>query len=193
MTWEKLTMEENENTSDKLRVSLSLSTDTGHFLRRECPLCGQTFKTQSNEAAIAWLIAPQIRQMGLEIGEKDNLENDDENILYCPYCDSQIEANNTLTEETVKYIQRYIMREIVLPMTNKALARCDDLSGGTGGFLSINFQYSRGILPPRPIHGPDPSDMVEVSFLCCGKKAKISEKWTKLTYCIYCGARVQLV
>lgn len=185
-------MEENK-TSDKLRFSLSLSTDTGHYLRRACPICGRAFKTQSDEADIAWLIAPQIRKMGLEIGAQFNPGNESKNFLYCPYCENQVEANETLTDETVRYIQRYIMREYVLPMTNKAFAGFDDLNKGCDGFFSISFEYSHGILPPRPIHGPEPSDMIEVSFLCCGKKAKISDKWVTLTTCIYCGTKVQLV
>lgn len=183
--------DENE-TQNNVHFSLSLSMDKDRFLRRTCPSCGQDFKTETNEADLAWMLAPQIRRMGLEIGADDTRSNRHEDNLYCPYCGHKPEVSDTFTEETIRYIHRHIMREIILPMTNKAFSGIDDASKNAGGFISISFEYSRGTLPPRPIHGPEPSDMIEVDFLCCGKKAKVLERWVSLRSCIFCGKRVEL-
>lgn len=187
-----LDMDEN-GTQNNVHISLSLSMDKDHFLRRTCPSCGQDFKTETDEADIAWIIAPQIRRMGLEIGGAETQNDRHEDKLYCPYCEHQTKASNTLTKETVNYIHRHIMREIVLPMTNKAFSGFNDINRNTGGLISINFEYSRGTLPSRPIHGPEPSDMIEVDFLCCGQKAKVIEGWVSLSTCIFCGTKVTLV
>lgn len=184
-------MDEN-GTQNDVSISLSLSMDKDHFLRRTCPSCGQDFKTVTDEADIVWLMAPQIRRMGLEIGGAETNGNEHEDRLYCPYCGYSTELSKTLTEETTNYIHRHIMREIVLPMTNKAFSGFDDISRNTGGLISISFEHSRGTLPPRPIHGPEPSDMIEVEFLCCGQKAKVIEGWANLNVCIFCGTKVTL-
>ncbi|MDY6854522.1 MAG: hypothetical protein SWO11_07410 [Thermodesulfobacteriota bacterium] len=184
-------MDEN-GSSNNVLISLSLSMDKDRFLRRTCPSCGQDFKTETEEADIVWLLAPQIRRMGLEIGGVEEKNSGHDNYLYCPYCEQRSEATNTLTEETVNYTHRHLMREIVLPMTNKAFSGFNDLGKSTGGLFSINFEYSRGTLPPRPIHGPEPCDMIEVDFLCCGRKAKVIESWVSLKICIFCGKRIEL-
>ncbi len=184
-------MEEDQG-HDILKFSLSISTDRDHFLRRQCPSCGRDFKTQADEADMAWLIAPQISRLCLEIGEKDELKQDDQNFLYCPYCEDRIETNDTLTEEALRYIERQIMREYVLPMAHKAFSGSEDNGRSSGDFLSISIRYEKGILPPRPIHGPEPADMIEVEFLCCGKKAKVSERWLSIGKCIFCGTGIEL-
>jgi len=184
--------QDEDETQNNVHLSLSLSMDKDRFLRRTCPSCGQDFKTETNEADIKWMLAPQIRRMGLEIGGDETQNNRHEDNLHCPYCEHQTEASNTFTEETINYIHRHIMREIILPMTNKAFSGFNDLNKNTGGFISISFEYSKGNLPPRPIHGPEPCDMIEVDFLCCGRKAKVLESWISLSTCIFCGKRVEL-
>jgi uncharacterized Zn-finger protein len=183
---------DENGTQNNVHIGLSLSMDKDSFLRRTCPSCGQDFKTETEVADIAWMLAPQIRRMGLEIGEDETQNNSHDDNLYCPYCGHQTEASNTFTEETVNYIHRHIMREIVLPMTNKAFSGFNGINKNTGGLISINFEYSRGTLPPRPIHGPEPCDMIEVDFLCCGRKAKVKEGWVSLSTCVFCGKRVEL-
>jgi hypothetical protein len=130
--------------------------------------------------------------MGLEIGGDGTQIDEHEDSIYCPYCEHKSELSNTITEETVTYIHRHLMREIVIPMTNKAFSGLNDFGRNTGGLISINLEYSRGTLPPRPIHGPEPCDMIEVDFLCCGQKAKVIESWISLESCIFCGKRVEL-
>lgn len=101
------------------------------------------------------------------------------------------------TEETVAYLKRVVCRELVAPQVNKLLSDLDKSygSGGdTGGLFSVSveFEHSRSMLPTRPIHGPEPADYKIVTFLCCGKKIKVSEGWTDIHMCSFCGAEVVL-
>ena len=102
-----------------------------------------------------------------------------------------------LTEETMTYLKRIVYREYVLPQLNRMFAGLADSFGGSkrsGGLfsVSIEFNHSRAILPVRPIHGPEPSDMKIVTFLCCKKKIKLSEHWSDVPSCSFCGTRVLL-
>jgi hypothetical protein len=101
------------------------------------------------------------------------------------------------TEETVTYLKRVLNRELVIPLLNKFAAGLEKSIGGgmhSGGLFSVSveFKHSAPVLPVRPIHGPEPADQEIVTFLCCGKKVKISEGWTGLRTCPFCGAEVAL-
>ena len=84
------------------------------------------------------------------------------------------------------------MREVVLPMMRNAFSGLDD-TGSSGGFISVRFEYSRSMDPPRPFHGPEPPDMKIIKFLCCGKKAKVADNWYLIEGCIFCGTPVILI
>jgi hypothetical protein len=184
------TTEEN----DKAAFNLNVSIDRDKYFRRTCPECGRDFKTEINEADIAWAVSPQIQRMGLEIGgltgyEAETPRNTE---LWCPYCGGKSEASDMLTEELTSYLTHLMMREFVLPMTNKLFSGLEDLGKSSGGLISISVESSRSIHPPRPIHGPEPSDMKIVEFLCCKKKAKISDRWYWTELCVFCGCPVSL-
>jgi hypothetical protein len=189
-------MDENSSTDDKVQFSLSISVDRDHFMRRTCPSCGRDFKTKVDGGDLAWAMSSQIRRMGLDIGAKPAGETEDaaKTLLRCPYCEHQAEASDMLTEETVNYLQRFALREYLLPMVNNMFSGLEDSFGNSGGgFISVSFKHSRSILPPRPIHGPEPPDMKIVELLCCGEKIKIAEKWYDLQTCSFCGTPVALI
>lgn len=186
----------NENEEDgKSLFSLNVSIDRDKHFRRTCPECGRDFKTEINEADIAWAVAPQIRRMGLEIGglSEHDTEEPKESLIWCPYCRCKSEISKTLTEEMTNYLTRLMMREFVLPMTNKLFSGLEDIGKSSGGLISIRVEHSRATYPPRPIHGPESSDMKIIEFLCCRKKAKISDRWYGLDLCVYCGCPVAIV
>lgn len=186
-------MQDHES-DNKIQFNLSISTDRDKFLRRTCPACGRDFKTQVNEADLAWAVAPQFRRMGLEVGMADvqGAEESSEPHLHCPYCSYNTKASETLTDETMNYLKRFVMREYILPMTNNLFSGLDDIGSRSGGFLSIKIEHSRSIFPPRPVHGPEPPDMKIVEYLCCGKKAKVSDGWNLIDHCVFCGTSVNL-
>ena len=180
---------------NRVRFSLTLSTDRDKYFRRTCPKCGRDFKTEVDESDLAWAVAPQIRRIGSEIGApiSEEVERGTADLLHCPYCCQAIEASDTLTAETLNYLRRFMMREIVLPMTTKMLSGLDDIGKSSGGFISISIEHTRSIYPPRPIHGPEPPDMKIVEFLCCGRKAKVADNWLGTTQCVFCGTPVALI
>jgi hypothetical protein len=185
---------QDHNSEDKVQFSLSISTDRDKFFRRTCPSCGRDFKTEIDEADIAWAIAPQFRRMGIEIGsvaEKDEVTI--ETHLHCPYCQHDAEASEMLTQEIIAYLHRFVMREHVLPMMNNMFSELDDVGSRSGGFISVRFEHSRSIYPPRPIHGPEPPDMKIIEFMCCGKRAKVAENWNGVDKCVFCGTPITLV
>jgi hypothetical protein len=188
-------VEEPERDDNKVSFSVLLSTDRDHFLRRTCPSCGRDFKTEIDKADLASVIAPQIRRMGFDMGGGDTGESEesDEPLLYCPYCEYKVESSKTLTQETVDYLHRHLMREVVLPMVDKAFAPLASMGSSSGGLLSISFEYHRSFLPPRPIHGPEPPDMKIIDFKCCNKRAKVADGWNGVRVCVFCGVAVTLM
>lgn len=183
-----------EGGADKSLFSLSLSTDRDKFLRRTCPACGMDFKTDVDEADLAWEVAPQFKRMGVEIGEGRETDAAEEKShrLHCPYCGHGSDANETLTEETTSYLHRHILREVVLPMTRQIFSGLDGLGQRSGGLLSIRIEHSRSIYPPRPIHGPELPDMTIIEFICCGRKAKIADDWAGVDQCVFCNTPVAI-
>lgn len=147
---------------------------------------------------IQWILAAQCRRMGLEIGEQPNNDPAEPLRLHCPYCYFEAEARQMHTEETLEYLKRILYREYVLPQIQKTFSAFDDLAehpGRSGGFLSVSveFEFTRGVLPPRPLHGPEPGDMKVITFLCCGHRLKVSDRWNEIEICPFCDTAVRLV
>jgi hypothetical protein len=187
-------MLEEENSDQNLQFSLSISTDRDRFLRRTCSSCGRDFKTEIDEADLVWAVAPQFRRMGVEIGtDPDTQTRGGVEHLYCPYCNCHAEASAMLTKEMIDYLKHLVTREYVIPQFNKALSELDKSNKRSGGFISIDIHYSRSLLPPHPIYGPDLPDMKIIQFLCCRKSAKVADQWNSVEQCVYCGALVILV
>ena len=195
-------MSNEEHTNDLVQFRLTFSLDQDRFFRRTCPSCGRDFKTEVNEADLAASLQSTFQQMGLEIGAvSDESSEEKEKIteyLYCPYCEYQAKTSDTLTQTFASYLQRYITREHILPMMNKAFSDIADSFAGnrrrSKGLFSIEmkFEHNRDVLPPRPISGPEPPDMTIVELLCCNKRIKIQEGWYGLKLCPYCGTSVRI-
>jgi len=172
-------------------LELGVKTDQGRFLRRTCPSCGKDYKTEVDPADLQWAVAPYIRQLGVDFGEQPASTVHQPDLFYCPYCGHSSPAQDTLTEETSIYLGRLINREIIIPAFQKMLSGVDGAGSG-GGFISVSFSYERGMLPTRPIHGPEPPDMKVITFLCCKRSIKVSERWSRVETCTYCNGPVVL-
>jgi hypothetical protein len=135
--------------------------------------------------------------MGLDVGAQHGDQDSPERIR-CPYCAHEDTGSEMLSEETVEYLKRIVHREYVLPKVNRLFSGLADSFRGTshsGGLFSMSIQlkYSRSVLPARPIHGPEPADLKIVDFLCCGKRIKVSEGWTDVRVCSFCGTEIVLI
>ena len=172
----------------------SYSLDRKNFFRRACPKCGLEFKTKAEPGEIASILQPAFRQMGLEIGETPESDEDRDDVkscLICPYCGEQTETCDFLTQDFKRCLERFVYREVMLPQINSMFEGLADSIGhqkNGGGFLSIelSMEFNRSLNPPRPISGPEPPDMKIVKLLCCNKEIKILENWNCGIYCPYC-------
>ncbi len=181
-----------DKSDDKFNFRTSLQTDRDHFLRRTCPSCGRDYKTEINEQELAWALAPQFKRMGMALGQNDT-SHDAQTTLWCPYCGEDTDASDTLTEDTIEYAKRLILREFILPQIHQTFSGLNSKRSLSKGLISMKLSYTRSMLPPRPIHGPEPPDMKIIHYLCCDKKAKVSEDWHGVNSCTYCGESVQVV
>lgn len=174
----------------------SYSLDRKNFFRRACPKCGLEFKTKAEPGEIASILQPVFRQMGLEIGESPESDEDRDEVksyFICPYCGEQSEASDFLTQDFNRYLERYVYCEVILPRINGMFEDLADSIGyqkSGGGFLSIelSMEFNRSLNPPRPISGPEPPDMKIVDLFCCNKEIKIQESWNCEIYCPYCSS-----
>lgn len=197
-------MDELPASEDVKKYSLTFSLDKGHFFRRSCSSCGLPFKTKAGLADIATAIQPAFREVGREFGEdlEIHLTSDEdvgESRLYCPYCGHSDETSNLLSDELSRYLERYIMREYILPKINGMLSEFSNAlpkqPHRSKSLFSIEIiaDFHRTVLPPRPLNGPELPDMVAVHFLCCDKYGKILENWIPIIYCPFCGKETVLM
>lgn len=193
-------MDDQPNSRESFHFSYSL--DRKHYFRRSCPKCGLDLKTKADPADISNILQPVFRQMGLEIGENPELDENEEETtkekpkLACPYCGHLAEVSEFLTSSFVQYLQRFVLREFILPKINGLLEGFADSVGhhNSGGFLSIEFsmEFNRSLYTPRPIAGPEPPDMKIIYLICCNKEIKILENWNCEVFCPYCSTKTIL-
>lgn len=190
-------MSEEQKDHDVKHYSVTFSLDRGNFFRRACPDCGRHFKTAADPADLVHVLQPAFRQIEPDFKAETTagqvIEAPSQTILHCPYCGHSAESSEMLTAEFEEYIKRYAYREMVLPKIRKMFSGLADSFGRhgsrSGGFISfeVRFEASEDILPPRPLAGPEPPDMVRVKMLCCEKHAKILDGWKSSIFCPYCG------
>jgi uncharacterized Zn-finger protein len=198
-------VDESSEPADKevSHYSITFSLDRGGFFRRTCPSCGRDFKTEADPSDLAHILQPSFREAGVEIGEVRSGQSEEtvterSSQLHCPYCGHADQSSEMLTLAFSEYMKRYLMREVMLPKINRMFSDLEDTvnrpRSSSGGWLSIemSFKHDDSILPPRPISGPEPPDMVVVEMLCCGKRAKILDGWRDLITCPYCGTALAL-
>ena len=188
---------EHEEAGQNSRLSISVSIDKDGFLRRTCPSCGRDFKTDVKETELAEILAPTFSRLGAEIGDLEIHSADvgDDDRLTCPFCGHGTASSEALPEDLLLYIRRILLREIMLPVLDRTFGSLAGELGGSPGrnsFFSVRFDYSRGMLPARPIHGPEPRDMKTVVLLCCGRRFKVSESWYDIDVCPYCETAIRL-
>jgi hypothetical protein len=176
---------------------MTFSLDRGGFFRRACPSCGRHFKTKVDPGDLASMLQPAFRRLGLEVGEAGSEQgeaaHEQPEHLHCPYCGYEAKASDMLTATFQEYFRRYAMRDFVLPKINKMFSEVENTfsqhRSHSGGLFSleVKFEHNEPVLPPRPISGPEPPDMMRVELLCCEKEIKILDGWQDVIVCPFCG------
>lgn len=191
-------MSDDTEQDNTFSFSLKVTLDRGDYFRRACPTCGRSFKVKVDPNDLAFLLQPTFRQMGLEIGVDPNAEKEEQSSLYCPYCGQYTLASEMLTPLLIRYLHRFVHREYILPKIHRMFSGLEDSIGSrrsrSRGFFSVDitFEASDLTLPPRPISGPEPIDMVPVQLLCCRKFIKVLDGWPDTISCPFCGAEAVL-
>ena len=194
-------MQDESSEENNKHFSITFSLDRGDFFRRACPSCGRNFKTKAGAADLVSAFQPAFKQQGMDVGlahpnSDDASPSQSTENMYCPYCGYKTEPSEMHTSTFTAYAKRYVMREVVLPQPNDTFSELADSFGNSasGGFLSlsVSFEHHKEVLPPRPISGPEPPDMLVVELLCCGKQIKILDGWQGSITCPYCGTTCQL-
>jgi len=190
-------IDEPEET-DLRRYGFTYALDRDGFFRRACPSCGREFKVKADPGDLAFLLQPAFREIGPDFGEEMSSEAEDiEALIFCPYCGHYADLSDTLTEELRTYLNRWAMREVILPAIremNSSLERkfAPNRGRSRGMISSLSFRTDSISLPPRPISGPEPPDMKRVTLLCCSKEIKVLDGWRDLVVCPFCGAETAL-
>ncbi len=191
MDFEDDEMEADSAEERSVQFQVNVSSDRDGFLRRTCPECGRDFKTSINEVQLSHFLQAEITHVGKEMGLIADEEADEEaSALICPYCRHRARSHDMLPDELLHYLILQIKRQIIYPMIDKTFGGLAD-SIGRNNFIRI--EYSGGLLPPRPIHGPEPADMKIVHLICCSERIKISETWNGMEQCPYCGEAIVFV
>ncbi|HZQ06536.1 MAG TPA: hypothetical protein VFD70_08145 [Anaerolineae bacterium] len=194
-------MTEEQDQSTTKSYSITFSLDRGKFFRRACSSCGRHFKTEASDAELAHILQPVFSRIDAEnktmkISDGQVNEAATKTIMYCPYCGHHDDSGEMLTIEFQEYLKRYAYREIVFPQIRQMFSGLSDSfrqnRGHSRGLFSVQvkFEASDDTLPPRPIAGPEPPDMLKVKLHCCGKRAKILDGWYGSISCPYCGTNV---
>lgn len=190
-------MEPGNSADERVHFAVSVSRDRDQFFRLTCPSCGRDFKILIDPNDLQWALSSYCQRMGYYVGS-DNRDQAQPSRIHCPYCAYIDHGIQMHCEGTVTYLKRIICRELAIPLLNKWASGLEGSIGSEspsdGLFsISVEFEHSRSLLPVRPIHGPEPPDFKIVSFLCCGKKIKISDGWTNVRVCSFCGTEVVLI
>lgn len=183
-----------------LHFSMPFSLDRDGFFRRSCPNCGRDFKTKADPADMSSILQPAFQRIedeigGISLSSVDGQQTSPQHIS-CPYCNHHAESGDMLTVEFRQYFKRFIVREYVLPSIHRMFSGFSDgikeSSRPMGAFgIKVSFDYD-STLPPRPISGPEPPDMMPVDLLCCGKSIKVRDGYFAINRCPYCGEEVRL-
>lgn len=186
--------------NQQVRFSITFPLDKDEFLRRTCPSCGRAFKTKADPSDFTSILQPAFKQIENEIGGialSTEQEKKEPQYLSCPYCKYHAESGEILTEEFQTYLERFVIREYVLPKINNIFADFADNLKSTSrssSFLKIEVKNNyENVLPPRPISGPEPPDMTKVEMLCCGQEIKVYDSWFDLEECPFCGSKVRII
>jgi len=147
----------------KTDLEISLPTDSGGFITRECPECRKKFKVKYSEA---------------------KKEESSKPLSFCPYCGFRGD-NCFWTDEQVEYIKKIAVSKVVGPMLDQFGKQLENTSNN---FLKIESftKYPKHAIVPK-----ESEDLRKFSFDCCKETIKILENWDSNLFCIICGKEVE--
>ncbi len=139
-----------------MEISIELPTDMDGFVDYECPFCERRFRLKTNA-----------------------FQNDDIQLLYCPYCGMSAEPNKFGTEELAKLIEENATR-LAQEEIEKQLKK---LARNSKGF--IKYKPGKKVTPQKVIL----DESINCKILCnkCDSEYKVGDGNSVIHYCPYCG------
>jgi len=172
----------------EIEMHISFPLDDDKFFRRQCPLCIREFKILLEENELEDITKKGIESFMLEQREeKDNLEEEQPEEFYCPYCGQSSPHDKWWTEEQSAYLGVYI-ENVMKELINKNLIEPLKRSFGrhSSGPISIRFE-GKELKQEEPWISPEENDMEVFNLPCCERKLKIIEEWKDKVHCYFCG------
>lgn len=152
--------------SDIQEFSVSLSLDSGGFLRRECPTCEREFK---------WLHAE----------DSDEEAAVHEGGYFCPYCAIQAPVDGWWTPAQLELVNGVITEEVVEPALKRLERSVGDVSRGSGGLITASMKID---LPPKADPLVESDDMRRIDYACHPTEpVKVLDDWVRTVHCLICG------
>jgi len=181
----------DDDGDSRISIEVSLPTDSHHCIRRCCPNCGLEFKVDGSEDmqqdALAWTVGQVARVHGLQAEREGEVEEAEPRQAYCPYCNHTCDEQDFLHPEHWRYMEATIFREYLEPMINKMW---ESSSGNSRGNSFITVTVTRDPRSPRPMVGPEPTDMARVRCLDCDTMFKVLATWKGPIFCPACSAEL---
>jgi len=176
----------------RISIEVSLPTDTHHCIRRCCPNCGLDFKVDGSDDlqsdALAWAVGQVARGSGLQVSVEDDEGADAKpKQASCPYCNHSCDEQDFLHPEHWSYMEALIFREYVEPMFNEMM---ESSFGNFPSNSSMSVTVTRDPRSPRPMVGPEPSDMVRIRCLACEATFKVVASWRGSLFCPDCSTEL---
>lgn len=168
-----------------IQMSVSIPLDGHSCIRRECPHCGLEFKVDASEDVsrdlLAWSVSRILRSHGVD--QDDGVEEPAQE-SHCPYCQHSAKTQDFLHPEQWAYMHKLVFREYVEPMFSQMM---ESAFGGFQGNSFLKITHESGPRSPRPMIGPDSTDMARVRCLACSTLFKVSDRWRGSIRCTSCA------
>lgn len=152
----------------------------------ECPACSMNFKIKVDPSEYSDPLAFRLSRI-LE-DEESNPNSETETDMTCPYCGNVAAPQNFLDEDMERTIRSIAKTQIIDPAIDALM------SSFTDGFKKLNSKHLKISVTEHPAPrsmlasaGPEVSDMRRTVLLCCGREAKIIDRWAGQILCPHCS------
>lgn len=165
-------------------MEIGLPLDGHSCIRVECPNCGLDFKVDMSSEdlhdVLSWSVGRVLQSEGL----RDEQTAEPTKVTHCPYCSHDAVSQDFLHPEHWAYVRQLLFREFIEPMFANMI---DSAFGGLRGNKFLKITHASGPRSPRPVVGPEATDMVRVRCVVCTSLFKVSAGWRGTVRCAQCA------
>ena len=183
LTRAEITVTDDDQDSSRIQMKIGLPLDGHSCIRVECPNCGLDFKvdvsSQDLQDVVSWSVGRVLQSEGVRAPQTAEPSK----VAHCPYCSHEAVSQDFLHPDHWAYLKHLLVREFVEPMFANML---DSAFGGLRSNRFLKVTHTRGPRSPRPMVGPDATDMARVRCLACSGLFKVDAAWRGAVRCPQC-------